>query len=127
MSRFSIAKTIRGTIPRGSFLDIKEHILGKDYTLSLVFIADKKARTLNQTYRSKNTSANVLSFPISKNEGEIFINLARARRECKKFGLTYEGHVSYLFIHALLHLKGLPHGSTMDKTEHIVRKRFSVC
>lgn len=105
---------------------MKEYVLGKDYALSLVFIGDKKAKTLNTTYRNKETSANVLSFPLSKHEGEIFINLARVRREHKKFDLSYLGHVHYLFIHGLLHLKGLPHGSTMDKTERELRKKFGI-
>lgn len=126
MPRFSISKTIRGAIPRGPFLRMKESVLGKEYTLSLVFIGDRKAKTLNVHYRNKQTPANVLSFPFSKHEGEIFLNLARIRREHKKFGLTYEGHIHYLFIHGLLHLKGLPHGSTMDKTERELRKRFLV-
>lgn len=126
MPDLSIAKTVRGTLPRGSFAHIKNFVLGKGYTLSLVFIGDHKATTLNAQYRNKQTPANVLSFPLSKHEGEIFINLARARREHKKFSLSYQGHVQYLFIHGLLHLKGLPHGSTMDKTESELRQRFFV-
>jgi probable rRNA maturation factor len=126
MPDLSIATTTRGALPRGPFVEIKNAVLGKNYTLSLVFIGDHKARTLNIQYRHKQTPANVLSFPLSKHEGEIFLNLARIRREHKKFGLTYEGHVQYLFIHGLLHLKGLPHGSTMDKTERELRKKFLV-
>ena len=35
--------------------------------------AEKLAQKLNKTYRKKTYTPNVLSFPLSKNEGEIFI------------------------------------------------------
>jgi len=64
-------------------------------------------RRLNRTYRGQDKSTNVLAFPISKNLGEIFINPSRA----KPFG------VKFLFVHALLHLKGMRHGAKMEKLE----------
>lgn len=126
MSPFSIAQTVRRPLPHGPFEDMKNIVLGTSYTLSLVFIGDYKARALNIQYRNKHTAANVLSFPLSPHEGEIFLNLARIRREHKKFDLSYQGHVQYLFIHGLLHLKGMAHGSTMDETERRLRKKFSI-
>ena len=64
--------------------EIKENILGKKYTLSLVFIGDKLSKTLNQDYRQKDYGANILSFPLDKNSGEIFINIPNSQKECKK-------------------------------------------
>lgn len=126
MSSFSISKTVLRPLPYGPFERMKNTVLGERYVLSLVFIGDDKAKALNIRYRDKHTAANVLSFPLSKHEGEVFLNLARIRREHKKFALSYEGHVQYLFIHGLLHLKGMAHGGTMDETERKLRKKFSI-
>jgi len=105
------------------FTDLKNSVLSQDYELSLVFIDDTYSRKLNTTYRGKNKPTNVLSFPLSKKSsdctgsGEIFIDLVTAKSEARKFGMTFEKFVKYLFIHGLLHLKGMRHGATMEKAE----------
>jgi ssRNA-specific RNase YbeY (16S rRNA maturation enzyme) len=53
---------------------MKESVLGKKYELSLVFIGDKKSKSLNKKFRNKDYKANILSFPIDNDMGEIFIN-----------------------------------------------------
>ncbi len=89
------------------WLKLKNETLGENYDLSFCFIASDEMQKLNRLYRKKDYSANVLSFPLSKNEGEILIN--------KIYKET--AYADYLFIHSLLHLKGLKHGSKMDKEE----------
>ncbi|NQV93216.1 rRNA maturation RNase YbeY [Candidatus Kaiserbacteria bacterium] len=123
-NRLSITKTINGKLPRLPFVDIKESILGKNYDLSLVFIGDRRAKTLNQKYRKKDYVPDILSFPYDKNEGEIFINPYQAKRRAKDFEMDEKKFIVYLFIHGLLHLKGLRHGSTMDTMELAHLKRF---
>lgn len=120
----SITKTIKGRLPRLPFIDIKESILGKNYELSLVFIGDTRAKTLNKKYRKKDYTPDVLSFPYDKNEGEIFINPYQAKRNSKDFDMNEKEFIKYLFIHGLLHLKGLTHGSTMDRMERTYLKRY---
>jgi ssRNA-specific RNase YbeY (16S rRNA maturation enzyme) len=63
---------------------MKDKVLGKKYELSLVFIGDKKSLSLNKQFRKKNHIANVLSFPIDADLGEIFINYPNAKKEAKK-------------------------------------------
>lgn len=104
---FSISNTTRARIPRIPFKLIKEEVLGKEYELSLVFIGEKRSQTLNKKFRGKDKPTNVLSFPLSKTFGEIFITPSVS----EPFG------IGKLFIHGLLHLKGMSHGRTMDKTE----------
>ena len=99
------------------FTRLKNTVLGRDFELSLVFIDNRLSRRLNSRYRGKNSPANVLSFPISPKTGEIFIDLVTARRELKNFEMPFEKFVAYLFIHGLLHLKGMKHGYTMEQTE----------
>jgi len=103
---------------------IKQAILGKKYELSLVFVDSKFSKNLNRIYRKKNKSTNILSFPLSKLSGEIFIDLVQARKEYKKFDKTFPQFVIFLFIHGLLHLKGMRHGSTMEEAERKFYSKF---
>jgi len=131
---FSLIKAIKGEPPVSLFLkrngrhfsEIKNAVLGRNFNLSLVFIGEKKSRTINRIYRKKDRGTNVLSFPLSKTEGEIFINLTRVKTEAKKFNRDSGNFVFYLLIHALCHLKGMRHGSTMEREERKYRKIFGV-
>ena len=114
----------KDTLPRLSFAEIKDDILGKKYNLSLVFCGNRKSKELNKKYRNKDYTPNVLSFPLDKETGEIFINPHVAKKEAKKFGKSYKNLVGLLFIHASLHLKGMEHGSRMDKTEEKFFNKF---
>ncbi len=105
---------------------MKEDILGKDYSLSLVFIGDKKSRSLNYAYRGKTYVPNVLSFPLDKTTGEIFINPAQAKREAASHEMTLQGFIGFLFIHGLLHLEGHHHGDTMEGVEARYKKRYGL-
>lgn len=106
-----------GPIPVVPFLPIKETILGKTYNLTVIFCSPEESRLRNKTYRDKDYPTNILSFPLEKNEGEIYISLATARRDAKKFDMSYHKFLHLLFIHGVLHLKGHAHGSTMEKLE----------
>ncbi len=67
---------------------MKDQILGKNYNLTLVCVGDQRSRTLNRTYRGKDYPTNVLSFPLSKTAGEIYLALPRVRVDAKKFDMT---------------------------------------
>ncbi len=123
---FSVNKTIKGKPPCLPFLKIKEAALGKKYDLSLVFISSIRSKTLNKTYRGKDKPANILSFPLSETEGEIFIDLKEASRNAKNFDRKYKNFVALLFIHGLLHLKGFSHGSKMESEEEKIIKKFNL-
>ena len=99
------------------FTNLKNSVLGRDFELSLVFVDNIFSKRLNRTYRGKNKSADVLSFPLSKKSGEIFIDLITAKKEMGKFQMPYRKFVTFLFIHGLLHLKGMKHGITMERRE----------
>jgi len=114
--QFSIFNKTHKTTPRIPFEKIKDKVLGKKYELSLVFCGDKLSQKLNRTYRQKNYPTNILSFPVSKNSGEIFINLSRTK------GFS----VPHLFIHGLLHLKGMQHGDRMETREKALLKAFGL-
>lgn len=114
------------TYPRHPYEAMATAVLGKAYDVTLVFVGETRAQQLNLESRGKSYVPNVLSFPIEKNLGEIYICPRVAKKEAKKFNLSVRGYVAYLFIHGLLHLKGYDHGATMDKLERQHLKRFGI-
>ena len=123
-NNLTLHKRVKGKLPRLPFTSLKETVLGKRYTLSIVFIGDALSRRLNKTYRSKDAPANVLSFPLSPEEGELFINPRQARRDAPAFDLTLPAFLLLLVIHGMLHLKGHAHGSSMEKKERLLLQKF---
>ena len=121
---FNITNLTRDKIPGVPFAKIKNAVLGKNYSLSLVFVGDKKSQELNRSYRGKNKPTNVLSFPLDRKNGEIFINLKLAKKEARGLNRDFKNFVTFLFIHGLMHLKGYGHGSTMEKAETKLLKKF---
>lgn len=99
-------------------------ILPSGYELSLVICGDDLARRMNQKYRKKSYKPNVLSFPLSTNEGEIFLNIRKAEREARALGVSRDWRLAHLFIHGCAHLKGHDHSDTMDALETKVLRKF---
>jgi len=99
---------------RQGWLKIKNEILGKKYDLSVAFVDDQTMEELNRRYRKKSYPADVLSFPLSKNEGEILIN---------KKNRNDKNYADLLFVHSLLHLKGYKHGAKMEFEERNIIKQ----
>lgn len=124
--RFSITNKTRSTLPSVPFASIKNASLGKEYSLSLVFIGEKRSKELNLKYRGKNKPTNVLSFTLDKKSGEIFITPRVVKKEMKKFGRNYPNMLGFLFIHGIMHLKGMEHGDRMDRAEAELRKKFGL-
>lgn len=100
-------------LPAG-FQKLKDSVLGKRYELSFAFVTPAAMRQA-MTYKQKPAvkTSNVLAFPLSKTSGEILI--------CKSAAKPYTPE--FLFIHGLLHLKGLKHGATMEREEDRLLKR----
>lgn len=123
-NNLSLLRKTNGKLPSLPFARIKNDILGKDYDLSVVFPNLAEATRLHKEWKKKNSPVNILSFPLSKNEGEIILSLSQARREAKKYDRTYIEHLTCLFIHGCAHLKGHVHGHKMDVFEKKFQKKF---
>ena len=107
---------------RGRWERVKNKTLGKKYDLSIVASDDKLMKKLNKEYRKKDKTTNVLSFPLSEDTGEIFINIPLAKKEAKDCGSTIKKYLDFLFIHSLLHLNGYDHGEKMEREEEKLLK-----
>lgn len=104
----------KGKLPDLPFLQIKNGILGKDFILNIIFTSKEKNLELNKKYRSKDYIPNVLTFPYSKNEGEIYISRGIAYTQYKEFDMPYKKYLILLIAHGCLHLKGLTHDTKKD-------------
>lgn len=119
-----IRQTVRLRAPRIPFEDIARDLLSERYVLSLVVCGDTLARRINRTYRKKDYSPNVLSFPLGEYEGEIFLNVRKGEREAKAAGMSARERIALLFAHGCLHLRGFRHGVKMEKLERDTLKKF---
>lgn len=111
-------------IERLKIEDIKNEILGKQYELSFAFISKNRIKLLNNTYRKKDEPTDILSFPLSKNSGEILICKTVAKTKASSFGKNLQEYILFLVIHGMLHLKGLHHGDRMEKYELTYYSRY---
>jgi len=112
-----------------SFIDKKIELLNKKNKLykkntlicSLLLSGAKEIKKLNQKFRKKNKSTDVLSFPFyEKNQlnnrirkekeiylGDIIINLSQVKNKSNK--IKFKKELNKLWIHGLLHLLGYDH------------------
>lgn len=124
MKKVSVTNTTRNPIPRVSFAVVAKSILGPTYSLSVVIVTPAKIKTLNRVYRNKNTSTDILSFDITKSEGELYISMPDVKKKSSAFGLSPDDYFKYLLIHGMVHLKGFDHGKKMDALERKFCKKF---
>jgi probable rRNA maturation factor len=125
-STTTLIQTTKGKLPSLPFVRLKEAVLGNAYELSIAIVGNARSQKLNKTYRGKNKPTNVLSFSLSKTNGEIVLAPKVIARDAKKFALSTTHMTAYLLIHGMLHLKGLEHGSTMERHERNILKRFKI-
>ena len=92
--------------------------------VSVCLTNDQEMTDLNVRYRSKSGPTNVLSFPqdLPGILGDIVLAYETIQKEALEQNKTFLNHVTHLFIHGLLHLKGYDHetpeeSQTMENLE----------
>ena len=129
-----------------NFIDKKVELLNKKNKLykkntlifSLLLSGAKEIKKLNQKFRKKNKSTDVLSFPFyEKNQlnnkireekevylGDIIINLSQVKKKNNK--AKFKEELNKLWIHGLLHLLGYDHKSNSQYLQmQKLEKKFS--
>jgi probable rRNA maturation factor len=105
--------------------------------LTIAFVSDKKMRLFNKTFRGKDTTTDVLSFPFEAEEfeagdnnlGDIFISLEQAKRQAEENNLTFEREIRQLILHGILHLCGFDHetdAGEMNRLELKLREKLGI-
>ena len=107
------------------------------FELSILLTDNKKIKKLNNEFRKKNKSTDVLSFPhYQKKEiknllkkklefylGDIAVNIQKI--DCKKNEQNVKKKLNILWIHGLLHLMGYRHKTNKDyKKMQSLEKKF---
>lgn len=85
--------------------------------VSLLFTNDASIRKLNAEWREKDKPTNVLSFPGSDPQGDVYGPLLgdivfaqeTVAREADEMGIEFSDHLSHLIVHGLLHLFDYDH------------------
>lgn len=124
MALVDIRYTVREAHLGLPFENLARATLPRGYQLSLVICGDALAQKMNKEYRKKTYKPNVLSFPLSKNEGEIFLNVRKAAREARGMGISAKARIAHLFVHGCFHLAGHDHSDKMDTLEQKLLKKF---
>src|SRR6516165_3939881 len=113
-------------------------------SVALCFVTDREMARLNETYRKKKGTTDVLSFPAEERGqpasvrarvrelrgeflGDIAISPAVARRNGHSLGRSLSGEIHILILHGVLHLLGYDHETDrgeMDRLECRLRRRL---
>ena len=111
-----------------------QRVVGKrDTRMSVVFVDSRYCKSINKTYLNHNYVTDVISFAIEKTpvlEGEIYVNLDRAKQQAQEYGVSFANEVARLVIHGALHLIGYEDGTEKKRKamyadqERIVRYWF---
>ena len=90
---------------------------------SVAFISDRRMKQLNELFRGKDSTTDVLSFPHEKDEfdtdeinlGDIVISAEQAQKQAAENQLSFEAEIKQLILHGLLHLCGYDHETDNGK------------
>jgi rRNA maturation RNase YbeY len=75
----------------------------------VVFVDSHYCTSINRRYLNHNYSTDVLAFVLEKApmlEGEIYVNLDRAKEQASEYRVSFANEVARLVIHGTLHLIG---------------------
>lgn len=107
--------------------------------ISVVLVDEEKMRELNNRYRKKDKSTNVLSFCYQEGEkfvfpsknllklGEVILCPFFIKKQAQERGLDFKEELARTFIHGILHLLGYNHNTTkkLEMMEALQEKYLS--
>jgi len=129
-----------------------DEVKGKHF--SVAFVSNRRMKELNNIFRGKNSTTDVLSFPHEPDEfdtshaagftasgelpaesgsqhflGDIVISVERAELQAKENKLTLNAEIKQLILHGVLHLCGYDHENDegeMNARELELREKLSI-
>ncbi|MBI5193584.1 MAG: rRNA maturation RNase YbeY [Nitrospirae bacterium] len=92
----------------------------KNVELSILIVNNRRMRAINRQYRGKNSSTDVLSFPMNEVPpplnpihpvllGDIVISMEKTHKQAKEQGHSPSKELLLLLTHGILHLTGYDH------------------
>ncbi len=135
-SQIKIPSGIRLLIRRCCHAVLISEGFTQDAEVSVSFVSNEEIRSLNKSYRSKDSVTDVLSFPLTDEDGtreintetgyvqlgDIVISIETALRQAEIYGHSLTREIGFLTVHSMLHLLGYDHEkSPLD--ERIMREK----
>jgi probable rRNA maturation factor len=100
----------------------------RNFWLTVVFVGKKEIWKLNQIYRRKNKSTDVLSFDYSsgynKIGGELFLCPEVIEKSARSHKVSFQKELAFVLSHGMLHLLGMKHGRKMYKIQDEIAKNM---
>ncbi len=107
----------------------------RDFTIA--FISDRRMKELNNLFRAKDATTDVLSFSNKPGEfdidanslGDVVVSVEQASKQAGENGLSLELEIKQLLLHGLLHLCGYDHETDdgeMNKHELELRDKLGI-
>lgn len=108
----------------------------QDAEVSVSFVSNQEIQRLNKAYRSKDSVTDVLSFPLTGEDGtreidaetgnvllgDVVISIETAVKQANIYGHSLSREIGFLTVHSMLHLLGYDHEkSPLD--ERIMREK----
>ncbi len=104
--------------------------------VSVSFVSNQEIQSLNKTYRQKDSVTDVLSFPLTGEDGtmeisaetgfvmlgDIVISIETAVKQANIYGHSLSREIGFLTVHSMLHLLGYDH-ETSPLDERIMREK----
>ncbi len=125
---------------------VKAKLRLRPESVAIRLVNDAEMARLNQTYRDRKGTTDVLSFPAEVRRspgslrgqlkkigdarlGDIAISPVVAKRNGKLYGRTLTGEIQILILHGILHLLGYDHETDrgeMEQVETRLRRRLGI-
>ena len=77
--------------------------------VSVVFVGNRASAVINRRFLGHTGGTDVISFPLGEGgtiEGEVYVNVDRARTQAREYGVPFAEEVCRLVVHGTLHLIG---------------------
>jgi len=123
---------VAGESLRLSFLSDTDATVG----IGVALLSGDEIRALNRTYREKDRSTDVLSFPgfpkradiVARGGhveiGDLVLDPSYIRLAAKEDGISFETEMAFIFSHGILHLLGYRHGRKMFSIQEAVASTY---
>lgn len=110
-------------------ITLQEESFSYPAELSVTLCNGAYIRTLNASYRHKDSETDVLSFPLFESEeedpleeeciplGDMVLNLDRAAVQAEELGHSTLREIAFLTVHSVLHLLGYDHERSAEDEE----------
>ena len=119
---------------------LSEEEIEDDAVVSVTFVDNEKIRGLNRIHRSIDRETDVLSFPLSDENGfeincdndavllgDIVISLEKAVSQSEEYGHPLKREVAFLITHSLFHLLGYDHENPDEEKEMLEKQEKVLC